>query len=87
VSRDILSRYVGIYDVPMLGVWTVSLDGDELKIEMGDGGGKQPVIPQSDTVFVYPPVGGPVRFVSDAQGKVTGFVLTIVEGDLPATKR
>lgn len=87
VPRDILSRYVGIYDVPMLGAWTVSLDGDELKIEMGDGGGRQPVIPQSDTVFVYPPVGGPVRFVSDAQGKVTGFVLTIVEGDLPATKR
>ena len=71
VSRDVLSRYVGIYDVPMLGVWTVSLDGDELKIEMADGGGKQAVISHSDTVFIYPPVGGPVRFISDAQGQVT----------------
>jgi hypothetical protein len=87
VSRDILSRYVGTYDVTMLGVWTVSLDGDELKIEMGDGGGKQAVIPHSDTVFGYPPIGGPVRFVTDAKGQVTGFVLTIVEGDIPAKKR
>jgi Domain of unknown function (DUF3471) len=87
VSRDILSRYVGTYDVVMLGVWTVSLDGDELKIEMADGGGKQAVIPHSDTVFVYPPIGGPVRFVTDAKGQVTGFVVTIVEGDIPAKKR
>lgn len=49
VSREILSRYVGVYDVAVLGVWTVSLDGDELKIEMGDGGGKRGVIPHSDT--------------------------------------
>jgi hypothetical protein len=87
VSRDVLSRYVGVYDVELLGMWTVTLDGDELKIEMGDGGGKQAVIPQSDTVFAYPPIGGPVRFVSDAKGEVTGFVVTVVEGDIPAKKR
>jgi len=87
VAKEILSRYVGTYDVEMLGVWTVSLEGDELKIEMGDGGGKQAVIPQSDTVFGYPPIGGPVRFVSDAKGQVTGFVVTVVEGDIPAKKR
>ena len=87
VSRDLLSRYVGVYDVALLGVWTVSLDGDDLKIEMGDGGGKQPVIPHSDVVFHFPPIGGPVRFTSDEKGQVTGFVLTIVEGDLPAKKR
>lgn len=87
VPREILTRYVGVYDVAMLGVWTVSLDGDELKIEMGDGGGKQGVIPHSDTVFGYPAIGGPVRFVSDDKGQVTGFVLTVVEGDIPAKKR
>ena len=87
VSRDILSRYVGVYDVAMLGVWTVSLDGDDLKIEMGDGGGKQGVISHSDTVFGYPPIGGPVRFVSEANGEVTGFVVTVVEGDIPGKKR
>ena len=87
VSRDILARYVGVYDVAMLGVWTVSLDGDDLKIEMGDGGGKQGVIPHSDTVFGYPPIGGPVQFTTDAKGQVTGFVVTVVEGDIPAKKR
>ena len=86
-ARDILARYVGVYDVAMLGVWTVSLDGDELKIEMGDGGGKQGVIPHSDTVFGYPPIGGPVQFTTDAKGQVTGFVVTVVEGDIPAKKR
>ncbi len=87
VPRDVLARYVGIYDVPMLGVWTVSLDGDELKIEMSDGGGKQGVIPHSDTVFGYPPLGGPVRFVSDEKGQVTGLIVTVVEGDIPGKKR
>jgi hypothetical protein len=87
VPREVLARYVGTYDVEMLGVWTVSLDGDDLKIEMADGGGKQPVIPHSDTVFGYPPIGGPVRFVTDTKGQVTGFVVTIVEGDIPAKKR
>lgn len=87
VSRDTLARYVGVYDVVMLGVWTVSIEGDDLKIEMSDGGGKQSVIPHSDTVFVYPPIGGPVRFVSDEKGQVTGFVVTVVEGDIPARKR
>jgi hypothetical protein len=87
VSREILSRYVGVYDVALLGVWTVSLEGDELKIEMSDGGGKQGVIPHSDTVFGYPAIGGPVRFVADDKGQVTGFVVTVVEGDLPAKKR
>jgi len=87
VPRDVLARYVGVYDVAMLGVWTVSLDGDELQIEMGNGGGKQAVIPQSDTVFNYPPIGGPVQFTTDTKGQVTGFVVTVVEGDIPAKKR
>jgi hypothetical protein len=87
VARDVLARYAGVYDVEMLGVWTVSLDGDDLKIEMGNGGGKQAVIAQSDTVFNYPPIGGPVRFTTDAKGQVTGFVVTVVEGDIPAKKR
>ena len=41
LSRDILSRYVGIYDVPMLGEWIVSVEGDELKIQMASGEGSR----------------------------------------------
>lgn len=87
VARDILARYAGTYEVEMLGAWTVSVDGDELKIEMSDGGGKQAVVAQSDTVFGFPPIGGTLRFVTDAKGAATGFVVTIVEGDIKATRK
>ena len=33
------------------------------------------------------PIGGSVRFVGDAKGSATGFVLTIVEGDIKATRK
>jgi len=87
VAREILSRYAGTYDVPMLGEWIVSVEGDELKIQMDSGGGKQAVVAQSDTVFLYPPIGGTVRFEGDGKGAATGFVVTIIEGDIPATRK
>jgi len=87
VSRDVLSRYVGTYEVEMLGTWTVSLDGDELTIEMANGGGKQAVHAQSDTLFSFPPVGGTVRFVTDGRGPAKELVLTIVEGDIKGTRK
>jgi hypothetical protein len=80
VSRAVLAQYAGNYEVEMLGMWTVSVEGDELMIQMADGGGKQPTIAQSDTVFVFPTVGGSMRFVTDGQGRATHFFLTIVEG-------
>jgi Domain of unknown function (DUF3471) len=87
VSREILQRYAGTYDVPMLGIWTISVDGDALAIEMSGGGGKQRAFAQSQTIFLFPPIGGSVRFEGDAKGPATGFVLTIVEGDIPATRK
>jgi len=87
VSRDVLSRYVGAYEVEMLGTWTVSLDGDTLQIEMANGGGKQTVHAQSDTMFSFASVGGTVRFVSDGKGPAKELVLTIVEGDIKGTRK
>jgi hypothetical protein len=87
VSRDVLARYVGIYEVEMLGTWTVSLEGDELRIEMANGGGKQTAFPQSETLFSFPPVGGTVRFVSDGKGPAKELVLTIVEGDIKGSRK
>jgi len=78
---------VAIISGPMLGEWIVSVEGDELKIQMDSGGGKQAVVAQSDTVFLYPPIGGTVRFEGDGKGAATGFVVTIVEGDIPATRK
>ena len=87
VPRAVLAKYAGNYEVEMLGMWTVSVEGDELLIQMADGGGKQPTIAQSDTLFVFPTVGGSMRFVTDGQGRATHFFLTIVEGDLRATRK
>jgi hypothetical protein len=33
---------------------------------------------------MFPPLGGSVRFVTDARGVATGLVLTIVEATCPA---
>ena len=87
VPRSVLASYAGVYDVGPLGNWTVSLDGDDLKIELSDGGGKQTVHPQSDTLFLFPSTGGTVRFVKDDKGATTHFFLTIVEGDFKAMKK
>ena len=65
VSSSVLARYVGIYDVGPLGNWTVSVEGEQLQIELADGGGKQTVVPQSDSLFLFPSTGGTVRFVTE----------------------
>ena len=76
----------GAYDVGPLGLWTVSVVGDQLAIELSDGGGKQLVIAQTDGLRVQS-VGGTVTFVRDAKGVVTHFLLTIVEGDFTAVRK
>jgi hypothetical protein len=81
-SRSAVARIGG-----PLGEWTVSVDGDELKIEMATGGGKQPVVPLSDSVFTFPAIGGTVRFVTDAKGIASQLILTIVEGDIPGFRK
>jgi hypothetical protein len=86
VARSVLSGYVGTYQLGPLGRWQVSLDGDQLKMEMSNGGGRQSLIAQSDTAFMFPSIGGVVRFVPDAQGVATHFILTVVEGDFEARR-
>ena len=65
----------------------VSLDGDDLKIELGNGGGKQSVVAQSDALFSFPTTGGTVRFVTDGSGPAGALVLTIVEGDFKGMRK
>ena len=87
VAADVLSQYVGMYDVGPLGVWTVSVVGGQLAIELPTGGGKQLMLPQSDTTYMFPSVGGTVAFVKDTKGAVIHFLLTIVEGDFTAVRK
>jgi hypothetical protein len=88
VPVSVLSQYAGTYDVGPLGSWTVSVVGDELAVDLGTGGGKQVIFPQSDSVFVLQSAGGgTVTFVKDSKNVVTHFLLTIVEGDFKAERK
>jgi hypothetical protein len=87
IPVGVLSDYAGTYDVGPLGNWTASVVGDELAIELSDGGGKQLLFALSETSFVFPSVGGTVTFVRDPKGVVTHFLLTIVEGDFTALRK
>ena len=87
VARRVLVGYAGSYDAGFLGAWEVVLDGDDLKIKMSPDGARLPLIPQSDTQFVFQALGGSVRFVPDATGKATQLILTIVEGDIPVMRK
>jgi hypothetical protein len=40
VSRAVLEKCVASYEVEMLGLWTVSVEGDDLLIQMADGQGR-----------------------------------------------
>jgi len=89
VPVSVLSQYAGIYNVGPLGNWTVSVVGDHLAIELGDGGGKQQVFATADNVFLFASTGGTVTFVRDPKknNAVTHFLLTIVEGDFRADRK
>ena len=86
VPVNVLAQYAGSYD-RALGTWTVSVVGDQLAIELADGGGKQLVFAQSDAAFAFPSVGGTVTFVRESSGAVNSFRLTIVEGDFVAVRK
>jgi hypothetical protein len=87
VARTVLAGYVGSYDAGFLGAWEVVLDGDDLKLKMSADGARLPLIPQSDTQFVFQALGGSIRFIPDATGKATQLILTIVEGDIPVMRK
>jgi hypothetical protein len=81
VEPEILAKYVGTYDfrwpenptVPSL--WPVTMANGELFLQGA------PLTPLSETRFLWAG-SNRVEFVKDAQGRVTHFVGTFVEGDL-----
>ena len=87
IARAVLAGYVGTYEVGPLGTWHVVLDGDDLKIKMSSDGARLPLIPLSDTQFVFQALGGQVRFVPDGTGAAAQMILTVVEGDFPAVRK
>jgi hypothetical protein len=92
VSREILSKYVGVYEqVSKTGTamtartYNITLEGDQLMIEIG-GTGKIPLIPLSETTF-SPRLLGTYEFVKDDRGVVTHLMAYSTEGDLKAVRR
>jgi hypothetical protein len=94
VPRNVLATYVGVYDVtnsraPIVGrarqVFTVTLDGDQLFLDMG-GKGKIPMIPLSQTSF-SPRLLGTYEFVKDGNGRVTQMLVHSAEEVLTAQRR
>ncbi len=94
VPRDVLATYVGVYEVRPESarnaanarqVFTVTLDGDSLLLDMG-GKGRIPMIPLSQTSF-SPRLLGTYEFVKDGNGRVTHMLVHSAEEVLTATRR
>jgi CubicO group peptidase (beta-lactamase class C family) len=85
VSRDLLARYVGRYEITSLSiVLAVTLGEEGLKIEVG---GQPPLdlVPTSEATFTLEGAPANLTFHLDDLGEVTGLTLH-QEGDYPAQK-
>ena len=85
VPVETLRAYVGTYAVNPRRLFTVTLDGDQLLLDMG-GKGKIPMIPLSQTSF-SPRLLGTYEFVKEKDGRVTHMLIHSAEEVLTAVKR
>ncbi len=94
VSREVLATYAGVYETrPETArlaanarqVFTVTLDGDQLLLDMR-GKGKIPMIPLSQTTF-SPRLLGTYEFVKDGNGRVTHMLVHSAEEVLMAVRK
>jgi hypothetical protein len=86
VSRALLSKYVGSYEIREDGEVTsavVSLSGDTLFLDLDHEGPLQ-LLPISDTSFSES--GNVIQFLPDGQGTVTAFLYLTVEGKQRAVR-
>ncbi len=84
---DILMKYAGIYEIrngKKRETAAISVSDDSLFWELDDGG-KQRLIPSSQTVFSLS--GTVIEFVADAQGAMTHFVMQEVEGESQGVRK
>jgi hypothetical protein len=87
VAREVLSKYEGTYVMAAPGrtvEYVVELVGNDLTMK-APAGGRYTLVSDSPTVFYI--TGQRVEFFLDASGSPTHFVMTIVEGDMKATRK
>jgi CubicO group peptidase (beta-lactamase class C family) len=85
VSRDVLQRYVGNYQLAPQLVLEVTLGGSGLQVRP-TGQNISDLFPESETDFFFKVVDAQISFVRDAQGSVTGLVLHQDGNDLAARR-
>ncbi len=75
VPAEILSQYVGTYELaPKVNVM-ITLDGDQLMSQVS-GQTNIPVFAKSETIFFYKVVDAEMEFIKDESGKVTHMIFT-----------
>jgi len=85
VPRETLASYAGTYAVNPRRLFTITLDGDQLLLDMS-GKGKIPMIPLSQTSF-SPRLLGTYEFVKDTNGRVTHMLIHSAEEVLTAVRK
>jgi len=74
VPVETLEKYVGSYSLNFFMKFTVTLDGDRLKVKL-TGQDAYPIYPRSPTKFFYRIVDAQITFVLDDDGNVTKLIL------------
>lgn len=85
VSRDVLARYVGVYELAPNFSLDVALDKDALTVHP-TGQSTLRLWPESPTDFFLKEVDAQVTFVRDADGNATSLVLHQNGRDMPGKK-
>jgi hypothetical protein len=85
VSRDVLQRYVGTYQLTPQFVLDVTLGESGLQVHP-TGQNVSDLFAESETEFFFKVVDAQISFVRDVQGAVTGLVLHQNGNDLAARR-
>jgi hypothetical protein len=93
VAPEILSKYVGTYELNAKEVGIAGLDVLPVKVAVEEGvlklgmsdGPKQLLTPLSETTFTA--LGGRIEFAENEKGEVTHFTLRIAEGDFRVNRK
>jgi len=86
VSRDVLQRYVGTYQLGTPLALEVTLGESGLQVRQTGQGDPFNLFAESETEFFFKVVDAQISFVRDAQGVVTGLVLHQNGNDLAARR-
>jgi hypothetical protein len=85
LSPDILSQYVGTYELRPGFDLMITLEGDQL-ISQVTGQGKNPIFAETETKFFLKVVDAQIEFFKDESGKVSHLVLHQGPAEIKAKK-